>query len=110
MNAKKPSIIAAIILGILVVPSLSSVAYSETYLGNVGEDGTTGVGTLEEVLKLAKGKVVSANENPQGSGTPLLAADGVIGASLIAASVFGGIAAMLVIKSRGGRYVAPGLG
>jgi len=110
MTAKTPSIFAVIILGMLVVPSLTSVAYSQAYLGNVGIDGQTGVGTLEESLKLSHGKVLTVQENPLGSGTPLLAADGVVGASLITVGIFGGIAALLVIKSRGGRYVASGLG
>ena len=110
MTTKTPIILAVIIFGMLVVPSLTSVAYSEAYLGNVGKDGETGAMTLEEALKLAQGKVVVARENPLGSGTPLLAADGVVGASLIAGGIFGGIAAVFIKKGRGGRYVAQGLG
>lgn len=45
-----------------------------------------------------------------GSGTPFLAPDGVLGASAIAASIFGGIAAMFFIRGRHGRYVAQGRG
>lgn len=110
MTTKTPIIIATIIFGLLVVPSLANVAYSQAYLGNVGEDGQTGAQTLEEALKLAQGKVVVASENPIGSGTPILAADGVVGASIIAAGIFGGIAAVLIKKAKGGRYVAQGLG
>jgi len=110
MSTKTPSIFVAIIFGILVVPSLTSIAYSQPYLGNVGEDGETGVGTLEAALKLAREKVILAQENPLGSGTPLLALDGLIGSSLVAGGIFGGITAGLFIKSRGGRYVAQGRG
>ena len=81
------------------------------YMGNVGAGGETGVGTLEETLELAKRKVEAARDNPQtGSGTPYIAADGVIGASAIAALVFGGIAGALFYKGKSGKYVAQGRG
>jgi len=60
---------------------------------------------------LAKKAVEIASQCPDcGSGTPYLAADGVVGASAITASVFGGIAAMFFIRGRHGRYVAQGRG
>ena len=81
------------------------------YLGNVGEEGQTGQHTLEETLELAKRRIEAAEAYPQsGSGTPYLAADGVLGASAIAAAVFGGIAGALFFKGRSGRYVAQGRG
>jgi hypothetical protein len=81
------------------------------YMGNVGSAGETGQGTLEETLELAKRKVQAADENPaSGSGTPYLAADGVLGASAIAAAVFGGIAGALFFKGRQGKYLAQGRG
>ncbi len=81
------------------------------YMGNVGSAGETGVATLEEQLKLARAKVAAAEANPQtGSGTPYLAADGVVGASVIAGAVFGGIAIAFVFKARGGKYYAQGRG
>lgn len=81
------------------------------YMGSVGEGGETGVGTLEESLKLAKAKVDAAATNPStGSGTPYLAADGVLGASAIAGAVFGGIAIAFFMKARTGKYVAQGRG
>jgi hypothetical protein len=62
-------------------------------------------------VKLASDAVKIASENKgAGSGTPFLAADGVVGASAISASVFGGIAAMFFLKGRHGRYVAQGRG
>ena len=81
------------------------------YMGNVGSAGETGRGTLEETLELAKRKVEAVNANPTaGSGTPYIAADGVLGASAIAAAVFGGIAAALFYKGKQGKYLAQGRG
>ncbi len=67
--------------------------------------------TLEETLALAKERVAIAKANPaSGSGTPILDADGVVGASAISAAVFGGIAGMLFLKGRHGKYAAQGRG
>ena len=81
------------------------------YMGNVGAGGETGVATLEETLELAKRRIEAVKANPSsGSGTPLLAADGVIGATVISAAVFGGVAGMLFFKGRTGKYAAQGRG
>ena len=70
--------------------------------------------TLEQEIAnadLARKAVQIASENPKtGSGTPYFAADGVLGASAIAASIFGGIATMFFVRGRRGRYVAQGRG
>lgn len=82
-----------------------------TYLGNVDPTGKAGSNTLEETLALQKARVDYAAENPAtGSGTPYLAADGVLGASAVAAAVFGGIAAAFFFRARSGRYAAQGRG
>ena len=84
----------------LVVPVL---AYS-------GLGATDGI-TLEEHLELATRKVEKAEANPAtGSGTPYLSADGVLGASIIAGAIFGGIATALFMRGRSGRYAAYGRG
>ena len=84
----------------LVVPVL---AYS-------GLGATDGI-TLEEHLELATRKVEKAEANPAtGSGTPYLSADGVLGASIIAGAIFGGIATALFMRARSGRYAAYGRG
>ncbi len=84
----------------LVVPVL---AYS-------GLGATDGI-TLEEHLELATRKVEKADANPAtGSGTPYLNADGVLGATIIAGAIFGGIAAALFARGRSGRYAAYGRG
>jgi len=67
--------------------------------------------TLEEHLALAERKVAYADANPaSGSGTPYLDASGVVGASVIAGAIFGGIATAMFVKGRSGRYAAYGRG
>lgn len=81
------------------------------YMGNTGNQDSTGKNTLEEALKLQHARVVEAQQNPStGSGTPYLSADGVLGASAIAGAVFGGIAGAFFLRSRSGRYAAQGRG
>ncbi len=84
----------------LVVPVL---AYS-----GLGQEGAI---TLEEHLELATRKVEKADSNPAtGSGTPYLDADGVLGSSIIAGAIFGGIATAMFVRGRSGRYAAYGRG
>jgi len=84
----------------LVVPVL---AYS-------GLGATDGI-TLEEHLALAERKVEYAEANPAtGSGTPYLDATGVVGATVIAGAIFGGIATAFLVKGKQGRYAAYGRG
>ena len=85
-------------------------AYAQ-YMGNVGSAGETGQNTLEETLELAQRRIEAAEANPaSGSGTPYLDASGVVGASVIAGAIFGGIAAAFFVKSRSGKYAAMGRG
>jgi hypothetical protein len=73
--------------------------------------GAEGGITLEEHLELATRKVEKAADNPAtGSGTPYLDADGVLGASLIAGAIFGGIATAFFVRGKSGRYAAYGRG
>ena len=84
----------------LVVPVLA-------YSGLGAIDGIT----LEEHLALAERKVEYAEANPAtGSGTPYLDATGVVGATVIAGAIFGGIATAMFVKGRSGRYAAYGRG
>ena len=78
------------------------------YGGNLGQPGGA---TLEEQLMLAERKVEYAAANPaSGSGTPYLDATGVVGASVIAGAIFGGIATAFFVRGRYGRYAAYGRG
>ena len=45
-----------------------------------------------------------------GSGTPYLDAGGVVGATLIAAAVFGGLSGAFLLRGRSGKYAAMGRG
>ena len=104
------SIFAVYAIGYSVAYGTTGIAYAQ-YMGNVGAGGETGVGTLEETLKLAKAKMEAAEANPAtGSGTPYLDASGVIGAAIISLAVFGGISMVFFIRGRSGKYAAVGRG
>jgi len=96
------SIMAIFVIGaVTMVP----VVWAYSALGDI-----TGP-TLEEQLILAERKVQKAADNPAtGSGTPYLNADGVLGASVIAGAIFGGIATAFFVRGRSGRYAAYGRG
>lgn len=88
----------------------NAIAFAQ-YMGNVGSEGQTGSYTLEEALEIQRRRIESAEANPaSGSGTPYLDASGVLGATIITAAVFGGIAGALFIRGRSGKYAAMGRG
>ena len=88
----------------------AGVAFAQ-YMGNVGQGGETGQYTLEEALELQRRRIEAAEANPaSGSGTPYLDAGGIVGASVIAGAVFGGIAGAFFLKGRSGKYAAMGRG
>jgi len=96
--------VAGIIFSILILPSVSSIAFAQ-YITTNGQTG------LDDYLKLAKDKVVLANDNPKaGSGIPIFAADGVVGALILSTGIFGGVATTFFIRSRQGKYAAIGRG
>jgi len=110
MNTKillAASLIAVFTIGLY---GQSAIAFAQ-YMGNVGNEGETGSYTLEEALEIQSRRVAAAEANPaSGSGTPYLDAGGVVGASVISAAVFGGIAGAFFIRSRNGKYAAMGRG
>ncbi len=102
----------ASILAISVVGfyGTAGLAYAQ-YMGNVGSLGETGASTLEETLQLARDRVAYVEANPaSGSGTPYLDASGILGSTIIAGAIFGGMAAALIFKGRQGKYAAAGRG
>ena len=108
----KKILLAASLIAVFTVGyyAESAVAFAQ-YMGNIGESGETGTYTLEEALELQRRRIESAEANPSsGSGTPYLDANGVVGASIISAAVFGGIAGAFFIRSRSGKYAAMGRG
>jgi len=102
------SILAVYVMGYYGFGAID--AYAQ-YMGNVGSEGETGARTLEEQLELARRAMEAVKNNPAtGSGTPYMAADGVLGAAAISAAVFGSIAAVLFYKGKQGKYAAQGRG
>jgi len=100
-------ILSVSIMAIFTIGTISMVPVALAYSG-LGADG--GI-TLEEHLELAERKVQKAADNPAtGSGTPYLDASGVLGASVIAGAIFGGIATVFFVRGRSGRYAAYGRG
>jgi len=110
MNTKvllAASLVAVFVIGIY---GTNAVAFAQ-YMGNVGSEGETGSYTLEEALEIQRRRIQAAEANPaSGSGTPYLDASGVVGASVIAGAVFGGIAGAFFIRGRSGKYAAMGRG
>ncbi|RNJ75304.1 MAG: hypothetical protein D9C04_00870 [Nitrosopumilus sp. B06] len=89
----------------------SATAAFAQYLGNVGDGGETGRLTLEEALALQRERIIAVQDNPgAGSGTPILSSEGVLGAAIISAAVFGGVAGALLLRGRSGKYAAMGRG
>ena len=104
MTGKKIAIVTGVMFSLLILPSVSSVAFAQY----IGVDGQTG---LDDYLQLAQDRVAISNENPKaGSGTPLFAADGVLGAIILSIGIFGGIAFTFFIRSRQGKYAEIGRG
>ena len=100
-------ILSVSIMAIFTIGTISMVPVALAYSGLGAEGGIT----LEEHLELATRKVEKAADNPAtGSGTPYLDASGVLGASLIAGAIFGGIATAFFVKGKSGRYAAYGRG
>lgn len=104
MTGRKTTIVTGVMLSILILPSVSSLAFAQY----ITSDGKTG---LDDYLQLDQDRVALANDNPKaGSGTPMFAADGVVGALILSTGIFGGVAATFFIRSRQGKYAAIGRG
>ena len=66
---------------------------------------------LYQEMKESQNKVeIATQPGAEGSGTPVFAADGVLGASLLSGGIFGGIAATFFIRGKKGKYAAMGRG
>lgn len=99
---QKYTILSGLFLAALMV-TFSQPAFAQYY--DVLDKG------IYQGMETSKAKVEIANkEGAIGSGTPYFAVDGVLGASLLSGGVFGGIAAMLFIRGKKGKYAAIGRG
>ena len=104
MNTKIAILATGAILGIFALTPVSQIAHAQ-YLPTNGQTG------LDEYVKIAEDRVKIASDNPgTGSGTPIFAADGVVGALLLSSGVFGGIATAFFVRGRQGKYAAMGRG
>lgn len=85
-----------ILLAVLLSAVLPQLAFAQQYPGYSGNTMT-----LEQELDLAKKKVEMVREHPgEGSGTPYLSANGVVGASVISGAIFGGIFVAFVVRTK----------
>ena len=104
MDGKRTTITAGVMLSVLILSSVNSLAYAQ-YIPSSGHTG------LDDHLKLSKERVEMARENPHaGSGTPMFALDGIIGALALTTGVFGVIATSFFVRGRNGKYAAMGRG
>ena len=86
----------AVLFAVLVTAVLPQLAFAQQY-----EPPYSSTTTLEQQLELARKRVEIVKEHPgDGSGTPYLSADGVVGASIISGAVFGGIFVAFVWRAR----------
>jgi hypothetical protein len=94
LYVNKPIIIGAVLLSLFAASAFLPLAAAQY------SNGPGGV-TLEEQLKLARAKIADVQAHPHtGSGTPVLDATGVIGASIVVGAVFGGIFLAFVVKAK----------
>jgi len=85
-----------ILFAVLLSAVLPQLAFAQQYPGYAG-----GPMTLEQELDLAKKKVEIVKAHPgEGSGTPYLNANGVVGASIISGAIFGGIFMAFVVRAK----------
>ena len=104
MERKKITIASGVMLSLLILPSVSTMVYAQYD----PLEKTTG---LDDYLKLSKDRVAIAAENPgTGSGTPMFAAEGILGAIVLSTGVFGGIAAAFFVIGCKGKYATIGRG
>jgi hypothetical protein len=84
------------LLAVLLPVVLPQLAFAQQYGGY--QSNTM---TLEQDLELAKKKVEMVREHPgDGSGTPYLDVNGVVGASIISGAIFGGIFLTFVVRTK----------
>jgi hypothetical protein len=99
LYVNKPIIIGAVLLSLFATSAILPLAAAQSAYpqSNSGYGGST----LEENLKLARDKIADVKAHPAaGSGTPVLDAGGVLGASIAVGAVFGGIFIAFVVKAK----------
>lgn len=95
IGMQKQKIAIGLLIAVLLPIVLPNLAYAQ--YGGAAVNSPT----LEENLKLAREKVAAVQADPQGgSGTPFLAADGMVTAMLVSAAVFGVLFGLFVWKAK----------
>lgn len=93
---KQNKILSTTLLGFVVASTLMPLAFAQTYYPSP----SSGM-TLEEQLKLARERIEVVRAHPgDGSGTPYLNPEGVVGATIICGAVFGGIFVAFVVRAK----------
>jgi hypothetical protein len=93
LYVNKPIIIGAVLLSLFATSAILPLAAAQY--------APPGPATLEENLKLAREKIAEVKAHPAtGSGTPVLDAGGVLGASIAVGAVFGGIFIAFVVRAK----------
>ncbi|HMK32629.1 MAG TPA: hypothetical protein VK431_03285 [Nitrosopumilaceae archaeon] len=94
LYVNKPIIIGAVLLSLFAASAFLPLAAAQYTTNNPGV-------TLEEQLKLARAKIADVQANPHtGSGTPVLDANGVVGASILVGAIFGGIFIAFIVRAK----------
>ena len=89
------ALLSSVFLGFIMAATLAPLASAQVYPSSYNQM------TLEDTLKIAKERVKEVQQHPgEGSGTPFLSANGVIGASIISGAVFGGIFVVFIVRAK----------
>ena len=104
---KKPIIIGAVLLSLFAASAFLPLAAAQYSSNPAYSQGGSGGVTLEEQLKVARAKIADVQANPHtGSGTPVLDANGVVGACVAVGAVFGGIFIAFVVRAKQAKKTA----
>ena len=100
---QKTHLVAGIFLTVMAVILIPPTAFAQYDVVNQGS-------LYDWIEDPSNKKTIATESDAFGSGTPYFAADGILGASVLSAGVFGGIATMFFIRGRKGKYAAMGRG
>lgn len=107
LDVNKPIMIGAVLLSLFAASAFLPLAAAQTNPAYTQGSSGYGGSTLEETLKLAKAKLAEVKAHPgTGSGTPVLDANGVVGASIAVGAVFGGIFIAFVVKAKQAKKIS----
>ena len=107
LDVNKPIIIGAVLLSLFAASAFLPLAAAQYSSNPAYSQGGSGGVTLEEQLKVARAKIADVQANPHtGSGTPVLDANGVVGACVAVGAVFGGIFIAFVVRAKQAKKTA----